>query len=72
MFVFILTCLHVHCIFGVAALEKTGCLDREITFFFKTTEDFMVQSSKRYTKCVVKLNIQTGWRYIILDLKMIT
>jgi hypothetical protein len=28
--VFILTCLRVDCIFGVAALEKTGCLDREM------------------------------------------
>ena len=30
MFVFILTCLRLDCIFDVAALEKIGCLDREM------------------------------------------
>jgi hypothetical protein len=38
--------------------------------FCATTEGFVVQYSKRYTKCGGKLNIQTGWGHIILYLKM--
>jgi hypothetical protein len=47
MSIFILTFLHVHCRFVIAALEKTGCLDKNMNFF-------VVQYSKGYTNCASK------------------
>ena len=32
---FILTCLHVHCIFGVATLEETNWLDRKMNSYMQ-------------------------------------
>jgi hypothetical protein len=64
---FILNCLHVHCILGVATLEENILVGHEDEFLYTTTEGSVVQSSKRYTNCGSKLNIQNGWGHIILD-----
>jgi hypothetical protein len=76
MFLFILyVCLHTNlpscplhiwrCYFG-----KNRLVGQEDELFCATTEGSVVQSSKRYTNYVGKLNIQTEWGNIILDLKM--
>jgi len=72
MYVVMLTFLHVHCIFDIVALEKNGLLGQGDELFCATTQGFVVQSSKMYTKCDGKLNIQTKWGHIILDLKVMT
>ena len=40
---------------------------QEDELFYAITEGYVVQSSKRYTNCVGKLNIQIGWGHIKLD-----
>jgi hypothetical protein len=62
---FPLSQLHLrHCCLG-----KNRLLGQGDEFFYATAEGYVEQSSKRYTKCVGKLNIKTQWEHIILDVK---
>jgi hypothetical protein len=76
LFLFILdVCLHTNfpsCPLHLRRfyLGKNRLLGQGDELFCATVEGSMVQSSKMYTKCAGKLNIQTVWGHIILDLKM--
>jgi hypothetical protein len=78
MFLFLLdVCLHTNlpsCALHIrrCCLGKNRLLGQGDELFCATAEGSVVQSSKRYTKCAGKLNIQTGWGHIILDLKTMT
>jgi hypothetical protein len=67
MSVFILTCLHVHCIFGVATLEETCWLDRKMNCSVQQQRVMWYNLRKGIPTCAGKLNIQTRWGHIILD-----
>jgi hypothetical protein len=75
MFLFLLdVCLHTNlpsCPFHIrrCCLGKNRLFGHEDELLCARTKGSVVQSSKRYTNCVGKLNIQTGWGHIILDLK---
>jgi hypothetical protein len=50
-------------------LGRNRLVGQEDELLCATVEGSVVQSSKRYTNCVGKLNIQIGWGHITLDLK---
>jgi hypothetical protein len=66
MFLFLLdVCLHTNlppCALHIrrCCLGKNRLLGQGDELFCATAEGSVVQSSKRYTKCAGKLNIQTG------------
>jgi hypothetical protein len=76
LFLFLLdVCLHTNlpsCPLHIRRcyLGKNRLVGQEDELFCATTEGSVVQSSKRYTNCAGKLNIQIRWGHIILDLKM--